>query len=98
MCSPPAPTRFSAQALSRLPRIIRWRSLADNAGALQDFIAECKQGGTTAAELETAEKLGFNTNLTVEASARSQLAPARLCRQFRADGLWHRRGFRLPGA
>ncbi|HMT41067.1 leucine--tRNA ligase [Sphingorhabdus sp.] len=42
------------------------QSLAENAPALQDFIAECKRGGTTAAELETAEKLGFNTNLTVE--------------------------------
>ena len=42
------------------------QSLAENAPALQDFIAECKRGGTTAAELETAEKMGFNTNLTVE--------------------------------
>ena len=29
-----------------------------------DFIALCKQGGTTAAELETAEKLGFDTGIT----------------------------------
>ncbi|HST36927.1 MAG TPA: leucine--tRNA ligase [Allosphingosinicella sp.] len=29
------------------------------------FIAECKRGGTTAAELETAEKLGFDTGLKV---------------------------------
>jgi leucyl-tRNA synthetase len=29
------------------------------------FIAECKKGGTTAAELETAEKLGFDTGLKV---------------------------------
>ncbi len=29
------------------------------------FIAKCKQGGTTAVELETAEKLGFDTGLTV---------------------------------
>ncbi len=32
--------------------------------AARDFIAECKRGGTTAAELETAEKLGFDTSLT----------------------------------
>jgi len=32
--------------------------------AAQDFIALCRQGGTTAAELETAEKLGFDTGLT----------------------------------
>ena len=30
----------------------------------QDFIALCKRGGTTAAELETAEKLGFDTGIT----------------------------------
>ena len=29
------------------------------------FIAKCKQGGTTAAELETAEKLGFDTGFKV---------------------------------
>ncbi|MBC2670336.1 leucine--tRNA ligase [Novosphingobium piscinae] len=32
--------------------------------AAQDFIALCKQGGTTAAELETADKLGFDTGIT----------------------------------
>lgn len=30
---------------------------------VEDFIALCKQGGTTAAELETAEKLGFDTGV-----------------------------------
>ena len=40
--------------------------LAENAPELAAFIAECKQGGTTAAELETAEKKGFNTGLSVE--------------------------------
>ncbi|EJL20961.1 leucine--tRNA ligase [Novosphingobium sp. AP12] len=33
---------------------------------VQDFIALCKQGGTTAAELETAEKLGFDTGITAK--------------------------------
>ncbi len=32
--------------------------------AAAEFIALCKQGGTTAAELETMEKLGFDTGLT----------------------------------
>jgi leucyl-tRNA synthetase len=32
--------------------------------AAQAFIALCRQGGTTAAEMETAEKLGFDTGLT----------------------------------
>ncbi len=42
------------------------QSLAVNAPELAEFIALCKRGGTTAAELETAEKLGFNTGLSVE--------------------------------
>jgi leucyl-tRNA synthetase len=42
------------------------QKMAKNAPALQDFIALCKKGGTTAAEIETAEKLGFNTGLSVE--------------------------------
>jgi leucyl-tRNA synthetase len=42
------------------------QSLAENAPRLQDFIADCKTGGTTAAEIETAEKMGFNTGLSVE--------------------------------
>ena len=32
--------------------------------AVATFIERCKQGGTTAAELETQEKLGFDTELT----------------------------------
>ncbi len=34
--------------------------------AAQAFIEECKKGGTTAAELETAEKLGFDTGVTAK--------------------------------
>lgn len=34
--------------------------------AAADFIALCKQGGTTAAELETADKLGFDTGITAK--------------------------------
>jgi leucyl-tRNA synthetase len=37
---------------------------ADNA-ALQAFIADCKRTGTAAAEIETAEKKGFDTGLSV---------------------------------
>jgi leucyl-tRNA synthetase len=42
------------------------QQMAANVPELAAFIAECKRGGTTAAELETAEKLGFNTGLSVE--------------------------------
>jgi leucyl-tRNA synthetase len=61
-----------------------------------DFIALCKQGGTTAAELETAEKLGFDTGMTARI-----LSPGRsagLHRQFRADGIRHRRDHGRAGA
>jgi leucyl-tRNA synthetase len=40
------------------------RRAAEGRSEVQDFIALCKQGGTTAAELETAEKLGFDTGVT----------------------------------
>ena len=40
-------------------------ALAAHDPALAAFIAECKKGGTTAAELETAEKKGFDTGLKV---------------------------------
>ena len=42
------------------------QEMAETVPELQAFIAECKQGGTTAAELETAEKKGFNTGYSVE--------------------------------
>jgi len=42
------------------------QQMAETVPELAAFIAECKQGGTTAAELETAEKKGFNTGLSVE--------------------------------
>ncbi|MBB3956808.1 leucine--tRNA ligase [Novosphingobium sediminicola] len=41
------------------------QKLAVDNAQVADFIALCKQGGTTAAELETAEKLGFDTGLRV---------------------------------
>jgi leucyl-tRNA synthetase len=40
-------------------------ALAEEDPHLAAFIAECKLGGTTAAELETAEKLGFDTGRAV---------------------------------
>ena len=40
------------------------QAAAATAPAAADFIALCKQGGTTAAELETQEKLGFDTGIT----------------------------------
>ncbi len=40
-----------------------------------EFIATCKRGGTTAAELETAEKLGFETGVTVRHPCGGQPLP-----------------------
>jgi leucyl-tRNA synthetase len=40
--------------------------LAARDAAAAAFIADCKAGGTTAAELETAEKKGFDTGLTAQ--------------------------------
>lgn len=42
------------------------QQLAAERYALEQFIEECRKGGTTAAEIETAEKLGFDTGLTVD--------------------------------
>ena len=50
------------------------QALAMNNCEVASFIARCKKGGTTAAELETAEKLGFDT----EISARHPLTGADL--------------------
>ncbi len=40
-------------------------ALAEGNPALQDFIAECKHSGTATADIETAEKKGFDTGLSV---------------------------------
>lgn len=40
------------------------QGVAANNSAAQAFVEKCKAGGTTAAELETAEKLGFDTGIT----------------------------------
>jgi len=42
------------------------QALAAGNEAVATFVARCKQGGTTAAELETQEKLGFDTGLTAQ--------------------------------
>ena len=40
------------------------QSLAETTPGLADFIADCRRTGTSAAELETAEKKGFDTGLS----------------------------------
>jgi leucyl-tRNA synthetase len=52
-----------------------WRRPWPRAAPPRRTSSLCKQGGTTAAELETAEKLGFDTGIT----ARTR-SPAPTCR------------------
>ena len=50
----------SLDDVARVPPI----SKEDIQGSLQDFIAECRKTGTAEAEIEKAEKLGYDTGLT----------------------------------
>jgi leucyl-tRNA synthetase len=59
-------TLFGASFVAVSPDHPLATELAANAPELAEFIVECKRGGTTAAELETAEKKGFFTGLSVE--------------------------------
>ena len=65
MSSPPGPTRCSAPVFVALsPEHPLTQELAKTDKKLQDFIAECRKTGTAEAEIEKAEKLGFDTGLT----------------------------------
>lgn len=58
-------TIFGASFVAISPGHPIAEALAANDAAVQDFIDRCRQGGTTAAEIETAEKLGLDTGLEV---------------------------------
>jgi len=58
-------TIFGASFIAISPGHPIAEALAGERQDVADFIALAKQGGTTAAEIETAEKLGFDTGLTV---------------------------------
>jgi hypothetical protein len=57
-----------------------------------------RAGGTTEEAIEKAEKLGFDTGLTVSHPFDTSLGAAGLHRQLHPDGLRHRRDLRLSGA
>ena len=42
------------------------QAVSEHSTEARDFIELCKMGGTTAAEIETAEKLGFDTGITAK--------------------------------
>ena len=56
-------TIFGASFVAVSPDHPLAQRLAAERDEVREFIALCKRGGTTAAELETAEKLGFDTGL-----------------------------------
>jgi leucyl-tRNA synthetase len=56
-------------------------ALAERTPGLADFIAECRRTGTATADIETAEKKGFDTGLSV----RHPLMPGRLLPVFVAN-------------
>ena len=70
--------------------------LAEKDPGLQRFIAECRKTGTAAAEIETAEKIGYKLPLLARHPLDAGQDHAGLCRQLRADGIRHRRDLRLP--
>ena len=58
-------TIFGASFVAISPQHPLSLALAKNNPKFAAFIEECKQGGTAAADIETAEKKGFDTGLTV---------------------------------
>ncbi len=58
-------TIFGASFVAIAPDHPLAERLAANAPALAAFIAECRAAGTAQAEMDTAEKRGFNTGLSV---------------------------------
>ena len=57
-------TIFGASFVAVAPDHPLAQAVAEKDPKAQAFIAQCQSGGTTAAELETAEKLGFDTGIT----------------------------------
>ena len=74
------------------------QELAKTDPKLAAFIEECRHIGTAEADIEKAEKKGYDTGLTAAHPFDRELEAAGDGGQFRADGLRHRRHLRLPGA
>ncbi|MCK0197506.1 leucine--tRNA ligase [Ancylobacter sp. 6x-1] len=58
-------TLFGASFLALSPGHPMAEQLAGGNPALAAFVEECRRGGTSTAEIETQEKMGFDTGLTV---------------------------------
>ncbi|NND49314.1 MAG: leucine--tRNA ligase, partial [Rhizobiales bacterium] len=59
-------TLFGASFCAISPEHPFSAALAERDPGLTDFIAECRRQGTTLEEIETAEKLGFDTGVTAQ--------------------------------
>ena len=59
---------------------------------------QCRYMGTSQAAIDTAEKLGFDTGIKALHPFDASWKLPVYIRQFRFDGLRHRRAIRLPGA
>ena len=91
-------TLFGAKFMAISPEHPLARDLAEHDPALAEFIADCQRRGTSEAAIEMGEKRGYDTGLRALHPFDSNWTAAGLCRQFRADGIRHRRDLRLPGA
>jgi len=91
-------TLFGAKFVAIAPDHPLATAAAKNNPKLTEFVAECKRRGTAQADIDTAEKMGFDTGIKSRASARSDLDASDLRREFRADGIWNRCDLRLPRA
>ncbi len=91
-------TLFGASFIALSPDHPLTEQLAAKDPKLAAFVAECRKGGTAEETIETAEKLGYDTGIKAHASVRRRVGAAGLCREFRADGLRHRRHLRLSRA
>ncbi len=58
-------TLFGASFLALSPGHPLTEALAANDSALAAFVEECRRGGTSTAEIETQEKMGYDTGLKV---------------------------------
>ncbi len=89
-------TLFGAAFIALAPDHPLAKAAAKNNAELAAFCEECRHMGTSVAELETAEKQGFDTGIRAVHPFDKTLDAAGLCRQFHPHGLRHGRHFRLP--
>ena len=89
-------TLFGAKFMAIAPDHPLAAAAAKHDPALHAFIEETRKIGTSVAAIETAEKKGYDTGPQSAAPVRPRMALARLCRQFRSDGIRLGRDFRLP--